>query len=76
MGMTKMLFTGFGGAAGGAEGMAAGLGLGLLLDPRVQSKLAILLRKAKTKGLNRNPAAYAVRESARQVGRLQEENAQ
>jgi hypothetical protein len=76
MGMTKMLFTGFGGAAAGSEGMAAGLGLGLLLDPRVQSKLAILLKSLQKKGLNRNPKIYAGREAARQAGQMREDNPQ
>jgi hypothetical protein len=76
MGMTKMLFTGFGGAAAGSEGMAAGLGLGLLLDPRVQSKLAILLKSLQKKGINRNPKIYAGREAARQAGQMREDNPQ
>lgn len=68
LGMTKMLLASGGGATAGIEGMAAGLGLGLVLDPRVQSKIAILLRKLKKKGVKRDPKLYTAREVLRQGG--------
>lgn len=68
MGMTKMLLASGGGATAGVEGLAAGLALGVVLDPRVQAKISILLRKLKKKGIKRDPKLYAAREAARQGG--------
>ncbi len=64
------------GAAAGVEGAVAGglagLVSGVADTPIVKAKLAIALNKLKKSGLSRSPGAYAGRETARQVGRLDE----
>jgi hypothetical protein len=61
-----------GGAAGTVAGGIAGAVSGLVDTPIVKARLAIALNKARNSGLNRSPAKYAVRETARQLGRQEE----